>query len=150
MSTVSDLSDVSFQPVLDDRGPDAPEKFRNAERIILCTGKIAHELRAERQKQQRDDVAIVTLEQLFPFPEEELDEVLSQYRQAQVLVWVQEEPANQGALSYVKPILERLAGAKGIATVKRTECASPSTGSAKAHAIEQEAILKFAFAHFRS
>ncbi len=144
MSQLKDLTSGSFLPVLDDE-----DKYKHAERIILCTGKIAHDLRAERAKQGREDTAIITIEQLYPFPEEYLDEVLAQYREAQVLVWAQEEPSNQGALNYVKPIIERLAGAKGVATVKRTECASPSTGSAKAHAIEQEAILKFAFAHFR-
>lgn len=144
LSPIAALSDGGFQRIIDDE-----EQFRDAERVLVCTGKIAHELRAERKKQEHNDTAIVTIEQLYPFPEDELAEVLSSYEQARTVVWVQEEPANMGALFFVKPLLDRLAGGRRVTTVKRSASASPATGSAKAHALEQEAIIKFAFAKYR-
>jgi 2-oxoglutarate dehydrogenase E1 component len=140
---LADLAQGSFQKVIDDADTHA-----DAERILLCSGKIVHELRAERKKGGHDDTAIVALEQLYPFPEEELLSVLNKYPAARGLVWVQEEPANMGPLSYVKPLLERLAGERSVTTVKRSASASPATGSPKAHAMEQEAIIKFAFAKY--
>ncbi len=141
---LSSLASGSFKNVIDDG-----DEFVNAERILICTGKIAHELRAERKKQNHQDVAIVSLEQLYPFPEDEVSAVLEKYSEARVIVWVQEEPANMGALFYVRPLLERLAGGRTVTTVKRSASASPATGSAKAHSMEQDAIIKFAFARYR-
>jgi len=144
LAQLQDLSEGRFHSVIED-----DESFLGAERILLCSGKIVHELRAERKKNNHTDTAILTLEQLYPFPEEELEAILEKYSACRAIVWVQEEPANMGALSYVRPILERIAGERGVTTVKRSTSASPATGSAKAHAMEQEALIKFAFARYR-
>ncbi len=144
LAQLEELTNGQFQKIIDDE-----EQYANAERVLLCTGKIVHELRAERKKGEHNDTAIITIEQLYPFPDDELEAVLAKYSNARTLVWVQEEPANSGALFYVRPLLERMADGRGIATVKRSASASPATGSAKAHSMEQEALIKFAFAKYR-
>jgi len=137
--TVGDLTSGGFQNCIDDS-----DIFTGATQLILCTGKIVHELRAERKKQDRNDIAIVTIEQLYPFPERDLIRILDKYSGASTITWVQEEPANMGALFFVLPRIERLAAGRKVNTVRRAESASPATGSAKAHAMEQNALLSFA------
>jgi len=121
-----------------------------AGRMLICTGKIAHELRRERQKQEAAATAIVALEQLYPFPEQELRGELDRHPDAREIVWVQEEPANMGALFYVLPWLERVAQGRPVRSVKRSASASPATGSAKAHELEQRTLLTLAFGSVRS
>ena len=101
----------------------------DAKRILLCTGKIGHELRAERKKRKDTSTAIVFLDQLYPFPETELDAAIrAPSPDAREIVWVQEEPANMGALFYVLPRLRRIAGDRSVLSVKRSASASPATG----------------------
>ncbi|HEY1272347.1 MAG TPA: 2-oxoglutarate dehydrogenase E1 component [Terriglobales bacterium] len=116
-----------------------------AQRVLVCTGKIGHELRAERRKRQDRVTAIVLIEQLYPFPEAELAAELGRHAQARDIVWVQEEPANMGALFYMLPRLRRIASGRPILSVKRSASASPATGSAKAHEMEQKTLLTLAF-----
>jgi len=139
-SPIAELARPRFANVL----PDA--EVDNARRILLGSGKILHELRAERKRRERHDVAIVGLEQLYPFPETELLAELERHPQAREVIWVQEEPANMGAFAYVDPILDRLARGRSVRSVKRSASASPATGSAKAHALEQKTLLSLAFA----
>ena len=139
-SALSEFTDGKFHTVLQDSG-----KYSHAERILLCSGKIAHELRAEREKRNDTETAIITVEQLYPFPEEELAEILDSYSQTKNVVWVQEEPANMGALSFVRPYLDQLTDRAKVSTVRRSTSASPATGSAKAHAVEQSAYRKTRF-----
>lgn len=117
-----------------------------AERVIVCTGKIGRELRAVRRRRKDRRTAIVFIEQLYPFPGEELAAELTRHRHARELVWAQEEPANMGALSYVIPLLEKLSNGLPVRSVKRSASASPATGSAKAHELEQRTLLDLAFA----
>jgi 2-oxoglutarate dehydrogenase E1 component len=121
--------------------PDA--EIQQARRILLCTGKVGHELRVERKKRKISDVAIVFVEQMYPFPETELATELSRYPEAEI-VWVQEEPANMGALNYMLPRFRHLAGDRPVLSVKRSASPSPATGSAKAHDVEQKALLSLA------
>jgi len=138
-SPLAELSRARFLPVL----PDT--EVQNAERLILCTGKIGHELRMERKRRQDSAAAIVFLEQIYPFPEAELSAELERHKSAQDILWVQEEPANMGALGYVLPRLRRLAGNRHVLSVKRSGSASPATGSGKAHEMEQKTLLTLAF-----
>ena len=80
-------------------------KSRHGERVLICSGKIGHELRAERKQRSDTITAILFLDQLYPFPEEELRAEMARHPNAREIVWVQEEPANMGALSYVLPRL---------------------------------------------
>ena len=115
-----------------------------ASRLLLCSGKIGHELRAERRKRKDTSNAIVFLEQIYPFPEKELERIFEQHPSAREIVWVQEEPANMGALFYVLPRLRRIAGERQVLSVKRSASASPATGSAKAHEVEQKTLVTLA------
>jgi 2-oxoglutarate dehydrogenase E1 component len=117
-----------------------------ARRLLLASGKILHELRAERKRRNIADVAILGLEQLYPFPEAELQAELTRYSTARELLWVQEEPANMGAYFFVDPLLHRIARGRSVRTVKRSASASPATGSSKAHALEQKTLIQLAFA----
>jgi 2-oxoglutarate dehydrogenase E1 component len=139
-SPIADFTRPRFANVLPD------ESVSDAKRLLLASGKILHELRAERKRRERHDVAIVGLEQLYPFPESELLAELERHPHAREVIWVQEEPANMGAFAYVDPILDRLARGRAVRSVKRSASASPATGSAKAHALEQKTLLSLAFA----
>ena len=86
------------------------------------------------------------LDQLYPFPDSDLQAALAAYPQAREIVWVQEEPANMGALFFVLPRIELVARGKGVRSIKRSASASPATGSPKAHGMEQKALLQLAFA----
>jgi 2-oxoglutarate dehydrogenase E1 component len=125
--------------------PVMPEnEIGNGKRVLVCTGKIGHELREERARRKDNSTAIIFLDQLYPFPEEELAAELA--RHTGEIVWVQEEPGNMGALSNIVPKLRRLAGeGRPVRTVKRSPSASPATGSAKAHEMEQKTLLTLAF-----
>jgi 2-oxoglutarate dehydrogenase E1 component len=125
--------------------PVVPEnEIGNGQRVLVCTGKIGHELREERARRKDNSTAIIFLDQLYPFPEEELAAELA--RHTGEIVWVQEEPGNMGALSYVVPKLRRLAGDKRpVRAVRRSPSASPATGSAKAHEMEQKTLITLAF-----
>src|SRR5581483_10936654 len=96
-----------------------------------------------RRKLKMTGPAIVSLEQLYPFPEVELQELLGKYKNATEYIWVQEEPANMGALSFVLPRLKRIFGSK-VRSVKRAANATPATGSAKAHEMEQKTLITLA------
>lgn len=115
-------------------------------RILLCTGKIGHDLEAERKRLQNTSTAILFLDQLYPFPEHDILTALEPYKNAHELVWVQEEPSNMGAHSFIKPRLRRLLGEKlPVRSIKRQAAASPATGSAKAHQLEQHTLVSWAF-----
>ncbi|MGA3053430.1 MAG: 2-oxoglutarate dehydrogenase E1 component [Candidatus Korobacteraceae bacterium] len=137
MSPLSELERPRFQDVI------ADETALHAKRVLLCTGKIAHELRMERRKLKMQGPAIISLEQMYPFPEDELRELLGRYKNAAEFIWVQEEPANMGALTFVTPRLKRLVGSK-LRSIKRAANATPATGSAKAHELEQKTLLTLA------
>jgi 2-oxoglutarate dehydrogenase E1 component len=138
-SPIEDFERERFLSVLPD------QEITGAERILICSGKIGHELREQRKKRKDRATAVIFLEQLYPFPEAELSAELEKQASARDLVWVQEEPANMGALFYVMPRLRRIAGKRPVLSVKRSASASPATGSAKAHELEQKTLLSLAF-----
>jgi 2-oxoglutarate dehydrogenase E1 component len=137
------LSSGKFLTVVPDTMIESPTEVS---RILLCTGKIGHELVAERKRLGDTTTAILSLDQIYPFPEDDILAAIAPYENARELIWVQEEPANMGAHSFVKPRLRRLAGEKlPVRSIKRQAAASPATGSAKAHQMEQHALLSLAF-----
>jgi 2-oxoglutarate dehydrogenase E1 component len=138
-SPIDDFTRASFLNVLPD------DSVTEASRILLCTGKIGHELQVERRKRKDTATAIVFVEQLYPFPEAELAAELERHASASDIVWVQEEPANMGPLFYMLPRLRRIAGDRPVLSVKRSASPSPATGSAKAHEVEQKTLLSLAF-----
>ena len=138
-SPIEDFTHKNFLNVI----PDT--EVGEADRILICTGKIGHELRAERKKRKDTSTAIVFLEQLYPFPEAEVVAELDRHGKNADIVWVQEEPANMGALFNMLTRLKRIAGDRPVLSVKRSSSPSPATGSAKAHEVEQKTLLTLAF-----
>ena len=141
MSTVADFAAPAFQPVL------ADTTVENPRRILVCSGKIGHNLRVERAKRKLTDVAIIFLDQLYPWPEQEIAAALAQHPNAHEIVWVQEEPANMGAHFFVMPRLKQVAKDRPVLSVKRIASASPATGSAKAHELEEKTLIDLALGH---
>ncbi|HKZ52917.1 MAG TPA: 2-oxoglutarate dehydrogenase E1 component [Candidatus Acidoferrales bacterium] len=138
-SPIEGFSRKRFLPVV------AEPRLAETDRMLICTGKIGHELRRERQQREDHDTTVVFLEQLYPFPEAELAEEIGRHPRLREVIWVQEEPANMGALAYVLPRLEHIARRCPVRSVKRSASASPATGSAKAHEMEQKTLLALAF-----
>jgi 2-oxoglutarate dehydrogenase E1 component len=140
-SNIEDFTRARFLPLVPDH------EVQNAKRILIASGKVGHELRGERRRRKDTSTAIFFLDQLYPLPRPEISAALAEHPNAREIVWVQEEPANMGALFYILPRLERLAQARGlqVRSVKRSASASPATGSAKAHELEQKTLLALAF-----
>jgi 2-oxoglutarate dehydrogenase E1 component len=140
-SNIEDFTQPRFLPIVPDH------EVQDAKRILIASGKVGHELRGERRRRKDSSTAIFFLDQLYPLPRMEISAALAEHPHAREIVWVQEEPANMGALFYILPRLERLAQAQGlqVRSVKRSASASPATGSAKAHELEQKTLLALAF-----
>src|SRR5579862_9023156 len=138
-SPIADFTHKNFLNVI----PDT--EVGEAERILICTGKIGHELQAERKKRKDTSTAIVFLEQMYPFPEQEVAAEFDRHGKNADIVWVQEDPANMGAMFNMLPRLKRISGDRPVLSVKRSSGASPATGSAKAHEVEQKTLLTLAF-----
>jgi 2-oxoglutarate dehydrogenase E1 component len=140
-SSIEEFERPRFLTLVPDR--EVPD----AQSILIASGKVGHELRAERRRRNDTTTAIFFLDQLYPLPKNEIAAAIEAHPNAREIVWVQEEPANMGALFYVLPRLERIAQAKNLSvrTVKRSASASPATGSAKAHELEQKTLLTLAF-----
>ena len=144
---VSDLEDFGpgsqFNTVIPE--VDILKSDDQVSRVVICSGKVYYDLLAERRAQKIDDIAIVRVEQLYPFPVVSLPKAIGRYRNAEV-VWCQEEPENMGAWSFIDRRLEKLlldlgGAAKRPIYVGRKESASPATGLAKTHTIEQAALV---------
>ena len=124
--------------------PDASAK--NVRRVLLCSGKLYYELLAYREQQKREDVAVIRLEQLYPVRDAVLEKTLSRFPDETPVIWVQEEPRNMGAWRFLhEKFGKHLFGRWPFAFVSRPESASPATGSAGAHKLEQEKIIRRAF-----
>jgi 2-oxoglutarate dehydrogenase E1 component len=136
VSSVTDLTDGAFQLLLPDPAAPAPE---SVERLIFTSGKFAYELMSRRDEVGAR-VAIVRVEQLYPWPEHEIAAVLAQYPNAEVL-WAQEEPGNMGARYFIRRRIEELAGGREVRVVARHESPSPASGSSTVHDAEQQALL---------
>ena len=137
-STLDDLADGSFQPVLDDIDDLDPTKVR---RVVLCSGKVFYELVNARRQREIDDIALVRLEQIYPFPAAELKAIYERYPQAEI-VWCQEEPKNMGAWPRALHwFFDELPAERLPRYVGRPEAASPATGSHSKHGREQQAVI---------
>jgi len=140
-SDIAALTAPRFLPLVPDH------EVQDASRILIASGKVGHDLRVERRKRKDTSTAIFFLDQLYPLPRPEITAAIEAHPNAREIIWVQEEPANMGALSYVLPRLQRLAQEKDlkVRSVKRSASASPATGSAKAHELEQKTLISLAF-----
>lgn len=144
LSTLDELAEGSFQRVLPEERPDPGGPVT---RIHLCSGKVFYELRKYRRDTGRENVALLRLEQFYPFPTKTLESALSQYPEGTPVLWVQEEPENMGAWRFLRLLFgEVLFGRFPFSGLCRPASASPATGSHNAHKIEQERLLEAAFA----
>jgi 2-oxoglutarate dehydrogenase E1 component len=140
-ATLQALTQESFQPVMDDR--TALERADAVRRVVLCTGKIAIDLLSHASRAQANDVAIVRVEMLYPFPAEALKKTLANYAGAREVVWVQEEPLNMGAWGYMAPQLADLTGTRfELNVIARPARSSPATGFSDLFQFEQERIME--------
>jgi 2-oxoglutarate dehydrogenase E1 component len=137
VSKLKDFTEGGFQEIIDDPSVNA----KDVKRLLMCTGKIYYDLKAKQQKDKRRDVAIVRLEQIYPMPEEQSWKLLEKYKGAEK-VWVQEEPKNMGAFTF----LRRYVQFDDFKLLARKSSASPATGYASVHAAEQAKIVNGAFA----
>jgi len=138
-STLDQLASGSFQPVLDD--PRVTDTTESVTRLVLCSGKLAVELDSAPQRQDASDVAVVRIEQLAPFPAQEITNVVARYPSLREIVWAQEEPRNMGAWTYVEPRLRELFELP-LRYAGRPERASPAEGSLDRHGVEQARIIQ--------
>ena len=139
-SALSDFTGGRYRPLLSDRSEPDPGSIS---KVALCSGKVFYAAEAEREQRSATHVALLRVEQLYPFPADEIVDELGRYPNAEV-VWLQEEPDNMGACAYMKPRVEEVLG-KGIGIVARQRRASPATGSQKVHAMENEALMESLF-----
>jgi len=143
-SLVDALTNDWFHPVLDDRSSDLDA--RSVTRVLLCTGKVAHEL-MDLRDEKKAPAAVVRVEQLYPWPETEILEALDRYPSATQVWWVQEEPANMGAWNYAHGKLVRIVRERAdLRHIARRASPSPASGSSKVHEREQAEVLGAALA----
>jgi len=141
-SPVSELTSGTFEEILDDPGVADPATVK---RIVLASAKVAHEAIARRDETGAP-VAVLRMEQLYPWPAERLADLVAKYANTESLVWLQEEPRNMGAWRFAKRYLfEGYASRLFVRAATRPESASPATGSAAVHKQEQEQLLDDAF-----
>jgi 2-oxoglutarate dehydrogenase E1 component len=140
-SSLGDLSHNSFANIIDEIDEIEPGITR---RVVFCSGKVYYDLLKARRQEAMHDVAIVRIEQLYPFPVEEYQAVLARYANATELVWCQEEPQNQGAWFQIRHRLQDLAQPRTVYYAGRVAAAAPATGLAKLHESEQRRLVETA------
>ena len=143
VSPLNALSTGTYQRVIAD---DAIPNGAEVHRVLMCSGKVYYELAQKRAELARQDVAIIRVEQFYPFPYKQLRAALATYRDGTPVVWIQEEPENMGAWSFLRmqfgdKLFERLP----LSGIYRRASASPATGSASSHRLEQAELIAAAF-----
>lgn len=136
-SSLDDMTSPRFIEVIDDNNVDV----ENVRKVIFCTGKIYYELLVEKNKRDARDIALVRLEQIYPFPQNQIDIILTKYSNADTVNWVQEEPENMGAWKFVNYHIENVK----LEPILRKASGSPASGLFKMHVKMQESILNSAF-----
>ncbi len=146
-SKPSDLAEGQWRPVIPDLW--AQEQADKVRRLVLCSGKVFVDLVAvqdhQLEKEDFTQVALIRLEQLYPFPEPAVTEEIERYSALEEIVWLQEEPANMGAWEYTRPCLEALSGDRPVRYIGRPRRSSPAEGSTTWHRRNQQAIVERAF-----
>lgn len=143
-SSLRDLAEGRWQPVIDDG--QAAAHSAAVRRVLLCSGKIYVDMMADKRRAERADIALARVEQLYPFPADEVAAVLRAYPQAAEVVWLQEEPANAGAWDFIQPRLQRLLnGDLPLRLIARPRRASPAEGSMGMHNLHQKTLIERAY-----
>ena len=137
ISSINDLTTDRFREVIDDDNV----KVKDVKRVVFCTGKIYYDLLAKKEELNATDVALIRIEQLHPFPNQQVDAIIEKYNKALLHLWIQEEPENMGAWQYIRTHMWKYS----IIPVARLASGSPATGLSKLHAIGQEEIVNKVF-----
>jgi 2-oxoglutarate dehydrogenase E1 component len=140
VSKLEDFTTGGFREIID----DPTIEVKNVEKLIFCSGKLYYELLEERRKNNIQSIAIVRIEQLFPWPVEQVQAILKKYSKVPKIEWVQEEPENMGAWGYILRLLSKGYQGVKIDVVSPPASASPATGSAKMAATRQRAVIEAA------
>jgi len=138
-SPLSDLSHACFREIMVDQAESGPVK-----RVLFCSGKVYYDLMTKYQAEPTPGYAVIRVEQLYPFPKAAVEEALSGFPEAEAFCWVQEEPQNMGAWTFIRPHLEEVTGSTP-AYIGREPSASPAVGSLRRHMLEQEKLVEYAF-----
>ena len=150
-STLDELSKGRFQTVIGETEELDPKKVS---RVVLCTGKIYYELMAYRREQKITNTVVIRMEQLYPFPEAALQTELAKWPKAKEVVWVQEEPRNQGAWYWLASrhhlVSATASGNQELFLVSRPASASPAVGYYSKHNLQQKAVIEGAFAKLKA
>jgi 2-oxoglutarate dehydrogenase E1 component len=141
VSSLREFTQGHFQEVIDD--PTQPQKIK---KLLFCSGKVYYEIVQERQKRNASDIALVRIEQLYPFPESNVKQILQKYAPTDGFYWLQEEHSNAGAWEYVRPLFNELLGAKdAVKYIGRDRSASPAAGSHALHKQQLDQIMQKVF-----
>jgi 2-oxoglutarate dehydrogenase E1 component len=143
VSSLEDLANGSFQLVIPDATAKPGQKVR---RVVLCSGKVYFDLIEDAEKRAISDIAIVRVEQLYPFPRAEVKQELAKYPAAKDVVWCQEEPMNQGAWFQIHHHLRACIGEQTLSYAGRTRSPAPACGHYTTHVAEQAALVEQALA----
>ena len=138
ISPIKDFAEGKFYEIID----DVEAEVEKIKKVIFCTGKIYYELAEEKEKNNYNDVAIIRIERLFPFPLKQIKKIIAKYKNTEIFLWVQEEPANMGAWTFIK---NNLGEDIKITHISRPPSGSPATGSIKFHKMQQGKIIDKAF-----
>ncbi len=133
VSTIDELAKGKFQEVID----DAAVKAKDVDTLVFCTGKFYYDLLAKKEDIDAENIALVRLEQLYPLPFNQIEEIVKKYSKAKKTIWAQEEPENMGAWSHLMRHLSHL----NLEVISLTESGAPATGSSKAHVVRHTAII---------
>ena len=133
ISPIDDLADAGFQEVINDTNVDTDKVLR----VVFCTGKVYYDLLERKEHFEARDIALVRIEQLYPFPKKQVEEVIASYPNAIQWLWLQEEPQNMGAWSFIRDNITSVP----IQVVSRLASGSPAVGLSKIHVQEQEEII---------
>jgi len=138
VSSVDELANEGFKEVIDDEMADK----KKVKSLVFCTGKFYYDLLAAREEQKRDDVALVRVEQLFPLPEKQMKEITAKYKNADDVVWAQEEPRNMGAWSHV---MMHYTEAHSFRVASRRFYAAPAAGSSVRSKARHQQVIDYVF-----
>jgi len=143
VSSIKEFTEEGFREVIDDVTADA----KSIKKVVFCTGKIFYDLIETKTKESFNDIAIVRIEQLYPFPAKQISAILTKYKATTEFVWVQEEPENMGAWAYMFMAFRnaKLPDGKELKYVGRKAAASPATGYSKLHVEQEKSILSQVF-----
>jgi 2-oxoglutarate dehydrogenase E1 component len=142
VSSVAEFESGSYQRII----PDQRDDQSNTKKVLFCSGKIYYELARQRAERNQNDVAILRIEQLYPLREAQLKEALASYAEGTPVMWVQDEPENMGAWRFmVAHFGMNICGTYPMTVASRPASASPATGSAHSHKLEEQVLMDKVF-----